>query len=561
MKLKRKLKRKKSLRRSSNKHEKSYSEKDKHAKALLRSGINLSSQGRYKEAITNFQKSISLNPQYIDAYIHLGVIYDKKDLLENAISCFKKVISLDSQNPVAHYNLGVIHRKKGLYEVSIDHFKKTMSIDPQYPYINYNLGLVYALMNNYEEAIVCFHEQLSINPEFLLPHHHLAVIYEKRNVIDKAKHHLEKGLKCNDSRSDCLLLDAKLLYRNNDFQGAIERLELIGPSDYSGEIYNLYGKIYDRIGEESKAFNFFTKSNNYCLDNDHIDNIASVSYLNKIAECNIKFSKDWLATWTEVSPLNDSINSPVFLVGFPRSGTTLLDQILTTDTNIEVLEEWPILELLIEKNPVLKSSYPDSLAQLNKVEIEDLRREYFQLASPYLSKNIDGKIIIDKFPLNITRIGLISRIFPEAKIILALRHPFDVCLSCFMQSFKLNAAMANFLTLETTVKFYSAVMDLWRQYEDVLAINYISIKYENIVDNFELETRKLFKFLSIPWSEDTLNYYQQVGKRKSTKTPSYQDISKPIFTRSKYRWKRYEKYFESVKDLLIPHVEYLGYDL
>ena len=194
----------------------------------------------------------------------------------------------------------------------------------------------------------------------------------------------------------------------------------------------------------------------------------------------------------------------VFLVGFPRSGTTLLDTILRTHSKIKVLEEKPYLLNLRHDYFKKNNNNLLSLKNLDQQNKDYIRNEYYKkIISNDKDKN---KIIIDKFPLSIIEIGFIKCIFPEAKIIFALRNPYDVVISCFFSSFKINDAMINFLDWNDTITFYNEVLDLFDNYTKEFEINYIEVKYENIVKDFKKEVNKILMFLNLDYESKLENF-------------------------------------------------------
>jgi len=164
-------------------------------------------------------------------------------------------------------------------------------------------------------------------------------------------------------------------------------------------------------------------------------------------------------------------------------------------------------------------------------------------------------------PLNIIHIAEILRFFPNAKFIFALRNPYDSVLSCFMQQFELNPAMKNFTSLESSVFLYDLVMKLWTIYRDVFSINYHFIKYEDVVTDFEKTTKEIFKFLEIDWSDNTKNFYINAQKRLNISTPSHNQVTSPLYTRSISRWKNYEKEFKGLKNILDPWLDEFNYKI
>ena len=153
-------------------------------------------------------------------------------------------------------------------------------------------------------------------------------------------------------------------------------------------------------------------------------------------------------------------------------------------------------------------------------------------------------------PLNIIHAGEIVRVFPNAKFIVTIRHPYDCVLSCFKQNFKLNNANANFLDLKDAANFYNSVMVLWEQYLKVFKINHHIIKYEDIVLNFEKSVQKVLDFLELPWSNDVLEFYKKAQSRKRISSSSYDQVIKPIYSQSINNWKKYHKEISEIIPLL-----------
>ena len=241
--------------------------------------------------------------------------------------------------------------------------------------------------------------------------------------------------------------------------------------------------------------------------------------------------------------LSEETEGPFFIVGFPRSGTTLLDTILRSHPSIEVLEEIPIINRFIDHLYIKKGFTLEDLENIDPKSIKEMRDYYFNQIENY-KKNKNKKITIDKMPLNIVHVGEILRFFPNAKFILCLRHPNDCVLSCFMQNFMLNHAMANFLNLDDSLKLYDLTMSLWKNYNNVFKIDSHITKYEDVISNFEKTIRDLLKFLNVKWSDNVTEFHKTAEKRGIINTPSYNQVNQPIYTNSMYRWKNYKKEFD-----------------
>jgi len=268
------------------------------------------------------------------------------------------------------------------------------------------------------------------------------------------------------------------------------------------------------------------------------------------------FTAAWVSTWTPPAPYEGP--TPVFLIGFPRSGTTLLDQILDAHPGLTTLEEKPAVDVVRHAVAAMPGGYPSALAGLDAAAISRLREVYFHEVARYADPAAPGRTLVDKMPLNTIDVGLIARLFPNARLLLALRHPCDVVLSGFMQAFKPNPAMVQFTSLARSATFYAEVMGLWRQYEAVLPLTVLPVRYEDLVVDVEGETRRILEFLGLPWNDAVLQYAER-AKSRAIATPSYHQVVQPIYTRSVGRWRRYREAFEAVLPLLQPSIEAFGY--
>ena len=260
------------------------------------------------------------------------------------------------------------------------------------------------------------------------------------------------------------------------------------------------------------------------------------------------FSKSGKIHWSANKDNKNNL-TPVFLIGFPRSGTTLLDNILGSHPDIITIEEKPMIANMKLKLKNI-ASY-ENLSNLENFEVNALRNVYFNELNRHVSCNLKEKVIIDKLPLNIVDIGLIVRVFPKAKFILSLRHPCDCVLSCFMQTFKINDAMANFLNLRDSANLYHQTMKLFEIYDEKFSLNYHIIKYEDLIIDLKKTTLSLLKSISLDWN-DNLRNYQKTALSKRIKTPSYNQVTEKLYTRAKGRW---ENYKSEMKDVL-PVLEY-----
>ncbi|MHC4967170.1 MAG: sulfotransferase family protein, partial [Planctomycetota bacterium] len=266
-----------------------------------------------------------------------------------------------------------------------------------------------------------------------------------------------------------------------------------------------------------------------------------------------------LSKWERES-FDDDRPRPSFLVGFPRSGTTLTEQVMAAHPEVVTADEKPVLDPVTGQMAAWFSGddIPGMLSQLDRNDIMRLRDAYWKQAEKVMEMELSDKVYVDKLPLNMIHLPLINVMFPEARIIVALRDPRDVCLSCFMQRFGLNPAMINFLWWERTAEFYAKVMDLWLELRDKVTLDYIEVRYEDTVDDFESQARRLIDFLGVEWDEGVLEFHRK-ARKKFISTPSFTAVSQKIYKRSAGRWRNYESQVQRVSGTLSRFIEAFGY--
>lgn len=252
---------------------------------------------------------------------------------------------------------------------------------------------------------------------------------------------------------------------------------------------------------------------------------------------------------------------PVFLIGFPRSGTTLLEQVLDGHPDIATIEEQPTLTPVLRAIGERYGSVDAFVARATDHEAAELARAYLASRAGFLPPG-EAAVVVDKMPLSTVLVPLILRLFPGARFLFALRHPCDVCLSCFFSDFVLNANMAPFTDFRDTAAFYDGVMRLWQRCDAELPLDYHTVRYECVVTDLEAEARAAIGFLELPWIAEVVDFHRTVrakARQGRIRTPSYAQVAEPLYSRAAGRWRNYRDRFEVVKPLLLPHVDAYGY--
>ena len=484
-----------------------------------------------------------------------------KGKLELAKNLYKQILDQNENDYNANFLLGVLFIQQNKPSDSINYSRKAVEIYPNNKSLN-NLGVAFQLLNYFNDAELHFKKAIKFNPKDIDAYTNLMNLYERSNEYIKLNYYIKEAEKNFKNNLDINLLKAKYFYAKEKFDKAIDILESFYFNEKNSKKEktrsNLLAKCYDKKNNIDKAFKNFQKCNDISFKLKSKDTDKN-KYL-KIIKIRNKFFSN---TNFRSKPFKkeESINfNPIFLVGFPRSGTTLLDTILSSHQKIEVIEEKSLLRKSIFS--VIKDDIK-ILKKFDEIEykdIEKIREKYFFTLKSYI-KNYDvSKIYIDKLPLNIIHIGEIIKIFPNSKFLISIRHPYDCVLSAFMQDFQINNSMSNFLKLDDSAHLYNEVMKLWFVYKSKLNFNYMEVKYENIILNFEKQIKAVIEFLGLSWQNELLDYQTTAKKKDMIFTPSYNQVIKPIYSQSMNRWVRYEKYFKDINYILEPWVKKFNYE-
>jgi len=529
--------------------------------AYCNRGIALQELGQIKEAVESYNKAIQLKPDCAEAYSNRANALQELGQIKEAVESYDKAIQCKPDFAEAYSNRGTALKELGQFEKAVESYDKAIQFKPDFAEAYNNRGTALRELGQLEEAVESYEKAIQFKPGYVEPYFNLCGIYEKKSMVSELKKILHQAQEVLPENAPQLLYCwAQLASRERRIEEARNLLEQISPEKLPTVTRMAYSellaKTYDKLGLYAKAFAQFEITNEITRQSFNYQKYRARRYLSFVSQ-----SAEY---WTNVGKLKWPVRqtpthqpSLTFLVGFPRSGTTLLDTILRSHPEVLVVEEKPMVETMLIQ--LKGDATPDLLTRLNDKQIDKMREVYWE--ELLCHEKLDGshRIIIDKLPLNIIHIGLINRVFPDAKFILALRHPYDCVLSCFMQCFELNDAMANFLTLQQSAKLYDAVMNLWTHYNNALDLEVGISKYEDLVQNLQGTAESLLNFLGLDWHDNLLNYQQTALSREWISTPSYNQVTQSLYTQAIGRWKNYRDQINVIASPLKPWAEKFGY--
>ncbi len=520
----------------------------------IKAAQELARSGQIDKAANICKELTARQLQCHEAWHLLGVIHNLSGHPADALKCIGQAIAIEPGIAKYHLNLGNAYLFLNNLQATRSAYEEALELDANYQDAHYNIALLLRKLEEDKEAEM--HLQHAIQGTALMPEAwaQLASIQEADNRLDEAARSVANGLALAPNDPLLNIVEAKLLRRKKQPEEALDRLSKLSgvrlPPRLAVSYHHEMGLLHDQLGETDLAFEDFVRANQAQFEDPAAKSINPVNYLSAIEQ----LAESSLGeTWRPADVAADE-PSPVFLVGFPRSGTTLLDQILDSHPAIQTLEEKPVIFTLMKEHAALAAEAPP-----DREARRQLQARYFELVSEHIELGTSCTLV-DKFPLNITRVPLIIRVFPNARFVLALRHPLDVSLSCFMQPFGPNEAMLNFARLDSTAQLYHHTMQLWLRAERELDLRVHRIRYEDLVQDFDREVGRLLAFLGLPWDDKVRDFAAHAAGRGRINTPSYHQVTRPLNRDAVYRWKRYERQLAPIIPVLAPYFREFGYE-
>lgn len=513
---------------------------------------------------------------------------------DKAAALCHRVLQTQPQQPDALHVLGNVAKDQGNFQQALQYFRQGLQIAPRHTHMLNSAGLLFRTMGHMHEARQCFERSIEIDPNYFQGRYNLANLCRAEGDLERAKELYRQVLEKRGGFADALANLARILeeeHQLDEAQTLARRAVEIDPANYIArltlaniarrerrfdEVLEHLGPLLDTrlspvnltvaaglmaqakegLGDYAQAFELYQRANDtlYDMHAGTMKGLRSM-YAPESLQVLLDYFAEGVPSVTATTHGGD--RTPVFLVGFPRSGTTLLDQILSAHSQITVLEEKENLEDFYLRFPANPEKL-DELMSCRDEQLQEWRDNYWQQVGNEIELSADG-IIVDKLPLNTILLAHIRKLFPSAKIIFALRDPRDAVFSCFQQRFGMNQAMFQFLKLETAVSYYDKVMSLASLYLDQLSIPAHVVRYESVIAKFDEHVGELLAYLDLPW-EDSVRDYQAVARQRRISTPSARDVTRPLYSTSIGKWKHYREWIGGRFEPLQAWVEYWGYD-
>ncbi len=505
-------------------------------------GNTLEAQGKTAEAIESYRAAIQVGPRYPDAWMNLGRALLDSGEPEAARPACATAVHLAPGSAQAYRGLGMVCERLGRYDDAVSQYRKAAAIAPENAEARLELAGALQRLGRLDEAKTEFEHALAIvpgNPQAVAG---LAHVFERQGELETAHGLIRPLIGAGSDDGYVALVFCRIseqLGREHEALALAERP--LGnaslPAALRRELHFAVARIYDRLGQVDNAFAHFRQAND-----EGLGRFDAGGFADQVNEQREFCTPDRMARLPHAAERSER---PVFIVGMPRSGTSLVEQILASHPQVYgagELQDLPDLAASLPARFAPGRTYAQTLERLRPRDVDELARgylEHLQRLSPQATR------VTDKMPHNFLHLGLIELLFPGARIIHCLRDPLDTCLSCYFQDFGArHPYSAKLAWLGAYYRQYERLMAHWR---GVLTLPMFEIRYEDLVADQETWTRRLVEFCALPWDEHCLRFHES---RRIVNTASYAQVRRPLYQSSVGRWRHYDPYLHELRETL-----------
>ena len=522
------------------------------------------SQNRTAAVEALLARIVRLEPNHLAATQALALLLFSKGALAEAERHARNAVRIAPLDAQSHNLMGMIMTEAQRPQVGEHHYRRARELLRE-PSAILTANLAWCLKNQgrMAESRRLYEESVALDPTIFQTLYGWARMEETDRDFARAGELLDAAERLSPGNPNVLLQRAVLHGRVKDYDKAVAALDEIERRSDGGALSPLAwsekGFLLDKMGRYSEAFAAFSEAKRALRE------LTGQSYLAEEAAALVqRLTAFFTAARLKILPragARTDVAQPIFIVGFPRSGTTMIEQSLSAHPLIAAGDELPVVNELTGLIPRMLNSplaYPDALSELwlgDQLEgLDNLRDYYLQRARQLGALRKGARWFTDKMPLNETHLGLIGLIFPQAPIIHILRHPLDIVLSVY--SNHLTHGFYCAYDLVSIARHYVLVMDLVEHYRREMTLRYLAIRYEDVIDGQEAALRAMLKFIGAPYDRRCLDFHQN---RRYARTASYAQVTEKLYDRSRYRYRAYRDELAPAIPILEPIIARLGY--
>jgi tetratricopeptide (TPR) repeat protein len=494
-------------------------------------------QRRYDEAIRLYERALERDPTNATLLVDVARAYALRFRYADAERLTGRACNLHPDDPELQRMLGRSYAQLQQFDRAIECYRRALELEPAGRHraqTLYELARMYERLHQLEEARACAEESLALAPHQHILRYLLAVIDRRSENIESATARLQAVIDASDAPVE---VRADAWYQMASLHDGAGRYEQALAAAQSAK------KTLSSVAGPTR------------YDAHDITGIARRTHASLTAD----YFARWSAQGQALKPLGRGL---ALLASHPRSGTTLLEQVLDSHQSLTSADELQVMAEVVYlpmcRDSPTRKPVPAILDETALEDIEAARHRYWQAMEGALREPIGDRVLLDKNPALTGLLPVVARVFPEMKIIFALRDPRDVVISCYLQQLPLNPVSVHFLSLEETATQYAAAMRLWLKVREMIRNPWIEVRYEDTVADIERQARRVLSFLELPWDDAVLDYRRRTAA-KHVHSPTYEAVTKPLYTSSIGRWRNYAEAMAPCLDALRPFVDAFGY--
>jgi tetratricopeptide (TPR) repeat protein len=508
-------------------------------------GIALADQGKPNEAVESYLRALALKPDYAEAHCNRGNALRDLAKLQEAVASYQRAVRLKPDFAKAHNNLGKVLRDLGKPDEAVAACRRALTIDPNIAETHNNLGNAFWDMGKLDEAMASFQRALTLKPDYAEAHNSLALAFRIQGKLDEARRASEKAIELapKNPRYYSNLLGMKRVVAGDEHLSALEELaggESASPKDRIGLHFTL-AKAYADLHDHERAFRHLREGNALKRQETAFEETAQLALFDRIRDV---FTPDLMRA---KQGFGDPSTAPIFIVGMPRSGSTLVEQILASHPKVfgagELMDLTRLVASLDRRRDGVAVTYPDIVPALSGEELRQLGARYCEAIGAAAA---GAERVTDKMPANFCYVGLIQLALPNARIIHTRRDPLDTCFSCFSTLFVGHHPYSYDLAeLGRYYRAYETLMEHWRRVLPKAAM--LEVQYEDIVGDLEGQARRLISHCGLEWDDACLSFHKA---QRPVWTASSAQVRRPIYSSSVGRWRPYRNLLRTLIDEL-----------
>jgi tetratricopeptide (TPR) repeat protein len=521
---------------------------------LAEAHVNLANahhdQGRLEEAVAGYQEALRLKPELAEPYNNLGNALRHLGRLEEAVASYRQAVCVKPDYAEAHSNLGNALRVQGKLDEALASCQEATRLNPDLPQAHNNLGYVFQDMGIPEEALASYRQAISLKADFADAHNNLGAALLIQGQVNEALASIQEALRlapdlpmafhqlgrlARDGKYEMRVVEVEHIRRLLAEQGLSPKAKTL--------LHFTLAYVLEQQGDYDLAFEHYQQANAWKRRSSELHQPFDIqAHRHDVDQAIATFGRAFFA---RLAPLGHPSDAPVFIVGMPRSGTSLVEQILSSHPRFAGAGE--LLDIGNIRNELYTpEQYPTSLTGLTTQRAAALAERYLQRL---LRGNPQSLRASDKMPQNYLHLGLIAVLFPRARVIHCRRDPRDTCVSCFCENFESIGFTSSLEDLGLYYREYERLMAHWRQ---VLPLSMFEVRYEELVANQEKLSRQLVDFCGLDWDDRCLRFHQT---RRPVNTASNLQVRQPVYARSVGRWRRFERQLGPLLELLTPFLD------